>query len=84
MDVIVNSTNTKLKLEKGFVSSLISKEGGQELKDEVKKKYRSGIGYGQIAKTSGEKIGCKEIYHGALYNGVGLQKLSIKVFENFL
>ena len=84
MDVIVNSTNPKLNLDKGFVSSLISKEGGQELKDEVKKNYKSGIGYGKIAATSGEKIGCREIFHGALYKGGGSQKLSIKVFEKFL
>lgn len=76
-----------MDLKHGFVSSLIFKEGGKELQDEIDKKYGTGIYYGEIAITSRKKAGGQKIFHGALYNrndspqndrGVS-QRLSLKV-----
>lgn len=79
VDVIVNSTNTALDLKKGFVSSLILKEGGQELQDEVKKMYGLGIGYGKIATTPFKSTASQTIFHGALYERSNSRKPSLKV-----
>lgn len=80
MDVIVNSTNTGLKLSKGHVSSLILKGGGKGIEEECKNLYQDGIGVGEIAVTSSGELGFKKIFHGVLYQPwISTRNFSLKV-----
>lgn len=42
------------------------KVGGQALQDECKKNYPQGIGYGEVAVTSGYNLPCSYVCHGSL------------------
>jgi len=61
--VIVNSTNTKLQLHKGSLSSTLSKAAGPTLQQECKDNYPQGIKNGDIAITSGGNLKCQHVYH---------------------
>lgn len=78
--MIVNSTNPELNLKKGFVSSIICKRGGQEIEDELSRKYEKGIEFGSIAVSSGHRLGFQKIFHCALYDRwVSTGNFSLKV-----
>ena len=66
VDVIVNSTSPVLDLDKGAVSSSILKGAGQQMLEECKAKYPSGIQWGEIACTKGHGLACKEVFHTTL------------------
>ncbi|CAG2243958.1 unnamed protein product [Mytilus edulis] len=76
VDVIVNTTSTSLQLNQGAVSQSLLKMGGPGIQAECSQKYSSGIQPGQVAETSGGKLECKMICHGALpgYNGAAAMK----------
>lgn len=83
MDVIVNSTNLKLDLKKGFVSSAIFEKGGKGIKDELTNSYPHGIMFGDIAITSGNDLRFKKIFHGALYKKwISTGNFSLKVCKS--
>ncbi|XP_067656384.1 uncharacterized protein [Haliotis asinina] len=67
-DVIVNTTNTHLHLDRGNgVSVCISKAAGSTICDELKRDYPNGIQHGEVAQSGPGNIRtCKAIYHGAL------------------
>ncbi|CAH1781382.1 unnamed protein product [Owenia fusiformis] len=65
VDVIVNSTNTQLKLDRGAVSSSLLLAAGSELQDECRMKYPQGLKHGEIAVTNTKgRLHCKHLYHG--------------------
>ncbi|XP_076460377.1 protein mono-ADP-ribosyltransferase PARP14-like [Babylonia areolata] len=67
-DVIINSTSNGLDLKNGAISASILKAAGQGLQTECRRTYPNGISTGQIARTSGHNLSCKEVYHLALVN----------------
>ncbi|XP_067657209.1 protein mono-ADP-ribosyltransferase PARP15-like [Haliotis asinina] len=62
-DVIVNTTNPALKLADGVVSKVMLEAAGDDLQDECKTKYPSGIKAGEVAVTGGGNLSCKQVYH---------------------
>ncbi|XP_071169430.1 protein mono-ADP-ribosyltransferase PARP14-like [Mytilus edulis] len=82
VDVIVNTTSTSLQLNQGAVSQCLLKMGGPGIQAECSQKYPTGIQPGEVAETSGGKLECKMICHGALpgYNGA----IAMKIMETFM
>lgn len=82
VDVIVNTTSTSLQLNQGAVSQSLLKMGGPGIQAECSQKYSNGIQPGEVAETSGGKLECKKICHGALpgYNG----GTAMKIMETFM
>ena len=69
--MLVNTTSSSLQLNQGAVSQSLLKMGGPDLQSECSQKYPNGIQYGEVAETSGAKLECKLVCHGALpgWNG---------------
>jgi len=65
VDAIVNSTNQQLKLDTGLVSKAILNKGGKKIQQECQQKAPNGIDSGEVVVTSGGKLGCKFVIHGA-------------------
>lgn len=65
-EIIVNNTDSNLKLRNGGMSEAILEEAGEELQEECDSDYPNGIKIGEIAVTGSYNLGCKEIYHGTL------------------
>ena len=63
--MIVNSTNAQLRLDKGFVSKALLDKGGRVLQDECQKYAPNGIRSGEVVVTSGGRLQCKIVIHGA-------------------
>ncbi|XP_036364520.1 protein mono-ADP-ribosyltransferase PARP14-like [Octopus sinensis] len=66
VDVIVNSTNKELQLQKGSFSKYILFAAGSEIQDECNQKYPQGISTSEIAITKGYNLKCKNVFHLAL------------------
>ncbi|XP_076085830.1 uncharacterized protein LOC143056603 isoform X2 [Mytilus galloprovincialis] len=79
-DIIVNSTNRELQLQKGAVSMLILEKVGKCLSEDCHDKYPNGIDYGSLAITSGGKF-WKSIYHFALPLWTANAEFSTKILE---
>ncbi|VDI69706.1 Hypothetical predicted protein, partial [Mytilus galloprovincialis] len=79
-DIIVNSTNRELQLQKGAVSLLILEKVGKCLSEDCHDKYPNGIDYGSLAITSGGKF-WKSIYHFALPLWTANAEFSTKILE---
>ncbi|KAK6178600.1 hypothetical protein SNE40_013353 [Patella caerulea] len=86
IDVIVNSTSSRLKLSDGAVSGSILREGGQTIQDECNQKYRKGINPGDIAETGPGRLKCKKIFHTCLgpYSGSSEEKQLRKLIKKCL
>ncbi|XP_046373788.2 protein mono-ADP-ribosyltransferase PARP14-like isoform X2 [Haliotis rufescens] len=67
-DVIVNSTNTNLKMLEGDISKSILTAAGSSVQKECSHKYPSGLEIGVVAKTDGGSLACHNIYHVVLPN----------------
>lgn len=69
--MLVNTTSNSLQLNQGAVSQSLLKMGGPGLQIECSQKYPNGIQVGEVAETSGAKLECKLVCHGALpgWNG---------------
>ncbi|KAI0233840.1 Protein mono-ADP-ribosyltransferase PARP9 [Lamellibrachia satsuma] len=65
VDGIVNSTNRQLQLERGYVSKALLDIGGQTLQNECQQKAPHGVKSGEVVVTSGGKLNCKFVIHGA-------------------
>ena len=65
VDGIVNSTNRQLQLERGYVSKALLDIGGQTLQNECQQKAPHGVKSGEVVVTSGGKLNCKFVVHGA-------------------
>ena len=61
--MIVDTTSTKLELENGQVSASLLSDAGPEIRNECKTLKELRVG--EIAETSGYKLPCKRVYHGA-------------------
>ncbi|XP_046554245.1 protein mono-ADP-ribosyltransferase PARP9-like [Haliotis rubra] len=68
-DVIVNTTNPGLNLADGVVSKVMLEAAGDDLQDECKTKYPSGVKAGEVAVTGGGNLSCKQVYHITLTDG---------------
>ncbi|CAI9714773.1 Hypothetical predicted protein [Octopus vulgaris] len=66
VDVIVNSSNEELQLDKGSISKLILNTAGPEIQNECYQKYPQGISTSKIAVTKGYNLKCKNVFHLAL------------------
>ncbi|VDI73334.1 blast:Poly [Mytilus galloprovincialis] len=66
VDVIVNSVNSQLKLDKGSLSHTLVSVGGNSLQTECTNKYPNGLQVGQVAVTSGGNLKCKQVYHSCI------------------
>lgn len=62
----MNTTPPDLSLANGAVSSVILKAGGSSLQDECNAKYPAGIKCGNVARTGGHGLDCKEVFHVTL------------------
>ena len=71
VDGIVNLTNHQLLLERGYVSKALLDIGGQTLQDECQQKAPHGVEFGEVVVTSGGKLNCKFVIHGACCRWVG-------------
>ena len=65
VDGIVNSTNRQLQLERGYVSKALLDIGGQTLQNECQQKAIHGVEFGEVVVTSGGKLNCEFVIHGA-------------------
>lgn len=74
----MNTTTPDLKLADGSFSAALLKEAGTRLQDECSLKFPKGIKTGEIARTKGYQLKCKEIFHTTLSVGFGpeVQKAS--------
>ena len=81
VDVVVNSTNKNLQLNKGAVSRLLLNKAGDHIQLECNQKYPNGIDFGTVAVTSGGNL-CKQMYHFALPEWIPLANFSMKVMYN--
>ena len=79
VDVIVNSSNINLELDKGAVSLSILEKGGRSISDDCKQRYPRGIDYGQVVCTNAGRMNFKFICHSALPHWAPTAKYSIKV-----
>ncbi|KAK3095440.1 hypothetical protein FSP39_014712 [Pinctada imbricata] len=85
VDVIVNTASKDLNLSQGFVSNSLLKAGGETLQEECTKNYPNGIEFGDVAVTSGGKLKCKNVLHGALPAWSQDQSVqSLEVLQTFL
>lgn len=66
VDVIVNNTGTDLKLRNGALAQSLLQVAGDELQNACDSQYPNGVQPGHIAVTSGYKLKCRKVYHGAL------------------
>lgn len=65
-DVIVNTTSTKLGLNKGAVSKALLKAAGSQLQKECNRKYPNGIKHHEIAVTHAYNLNAKFVIHISL------------------
>ncbi|XP_021355423.1 uncharacterized protein LOC110451630 [Mizuhopecten yessoensis] len=67
VDILVNTTNTKLDLDCGFVSKTMLLKAGQSIQKECNDHYKDGINIGDITWTSaGNFSDVKRIFHVVL------------------
>ena len=84
VDGIVNSTNRQLQLERGYVSKALLDIGGQTLQNECQQKAPQGVRSGEVVVTSGGKLNCKFVIHGACCRWDGRSGGSEKVVLTFM
>ncbi|CAI9714780.1 Hypothetical predicted protein [Octopus vulgaris] len=63
VDVIVNSTNERLQLNKGSISNSILNAAGSQIQDECNQRYPQGISTSTIAITKGYNLKCENVFH---------------------
>ncbi|XP_071145316.1 putative leucine-rich repeat-containing protein DDB_G0290503 [Mytilus edulis] len=78
VDILVNSSNRNLELEKGAVSASILEAGGERIYAECKQFYPNGISYGQVITTSPGNLRCKAICHGCLPHWKPIADISMR------
>ena len=88
VDVIVNSTNCQLELERGYVSKALLDRGGETLQRECHQNAPNGIKCGEVVVTSGGQLMCQLVIHGACCQwdgGTGRSKqVTLKVKLSFI
>lgn len=62
----MNTTTPSLNLANGAVTGALLKVGGYKLQEDCTKKYPQGVRTGEIARTRGHRLSCKEVFHIAL------------------
>lgn len=60
----MNTTNIRLNLKQGYVSSTLLKAAGHRLQTEVSKNQHN-LRYGDIVTTRGYELKCQYVFHGA-------------------
>ena len=82
-DVLVNSTNPEMDLQRGAVSCCILAKAGRGLLEECHRKYPEGFSGEDIAVTTGHRLHAKEIYHLALsaWSPTGAKQVGICVTQ---
>jgi len=66
-DIIVNSTNRELYLDKQRISRSILNVAGFKLQEECEQQFGDGISYGDVAATMAHGyLKCKRVYHVAV------------------
>ena len=66
VDMIVNSVDKTLNLNKGSLSNGIATAAGQQIKDECQQNHPSGVTEGNIVVTSSGSLPCKKICHACV------------------
>ena len=70
----MNTTGHNLNLSNGAVSRLILSTAGPKIQAECQQIAPDGIPFGNVIETSGYKLPCTKVYHGACKewdNGAG-------------
>ena len=66
VDVIVNTPTRKLNLRSGALSGALLKAAGRVLQEECRQNAPAGgIQYGETVVTSGGRLRCRAVVHGA-------------------
>ncbi|XP_065934876.1 protein mono-ADP-ribosyltransferase PARP15-like [Magallana gigas] len=90
VDMIVNSVNKTLDLEKGSLSKALSTAAGPEMAKECRRDHPSGVTEGNVVVSSAGKLKCKIICHACVptYNQsdnsvskLDIQNIVIKCLE---
>ncbi|XP_033744166.1 uncharacterized protein LOC117330056 [Pecten maximus] len=63
VDVIVNSANKELKLDKGTLSNTLNRVAGPALQQSCSTLYPNGIEPKDVAFTDAGNLSCKQVYH---------------------
>ena len=75
--MLVNTVSTDLELGKGGISKVLLKRGGQEIQDQCRGIKNFEVG--QVVFTTGGKLKCKAIAHGALPEWTPQTSFSLRV-----
>ncbi|CAC5394871.1 unnamed protein product [Mytilus coruscus] len=84
VDILVNSSNRNLELEKGAVSASILEAGGERIYTECKHFYPNGINYGQVITTNPGNLRCKAICHGCLSHWKPIADISCQILAKLM
>lgn len=63
VDVIVNSVNKELKLDKGTLSNTLNRVAGPALQQSCSSLYPNGIKPKEVAFTDAGNLSCQKVYH---------------------
>jgi len=65
---MVNTTAQNLNLTNGAISRLILSTAGPQIQAECQQLAPGGIAFGGVIETSGYRLPCSKVYHGACQN----------------
>ena len=65
---MVNTTAKNLQLSNGAVSRSILSTAGPQIQTECQQLAPGGIAFGSVIETSGYRLPCSKVYHGACQN----------------
>jgi len=65
VDAIVSPSRSYRQMIRGGVSGAISKAGGKAIQDDYEAIAPNGVQFGEVVVTSGGKLKCQYVIHGA-------------------
>ena len=85
VDVIINTPTRKLNLRSGALSSSLLKAAGRVLQEECRQNApQGGIQYGETVMTSGGRMQCRAVVHGACCDWIDGADVCKEVYDFYL